>query len=686
MLIARHFNLSLRLHRGFTTTLLIRDTNMDKYSNLSREELIARLISLEKPIASSSKLPAVTPPRELTAYERKKAEKYAKANQKFDLTKYPCRKIALRFSYDGASYSGLATQKGKTGIAPPDDMASVITVEDILWKALAETRLVGEDQSMGNVGWSRCGRTDRGVSAGGQVVALWVRSRKVDQWEERRALEQFIVEKKREQGKVVDDEEDEIVGFIAEDSMVQIAESNGHLSDDASHEGSKRVEADPDAEELNYVSTLNAVLPSTIRIQAWSPVRTKFSARFDCRFRHYKYFFTSGCPFIKHTSSRGPVPQLDIPLMQKTAQKFLGDHDFRNFCKVDPSKQIDNYRRRIDGISIDRVSAPWPVARSSSAISNKSSEMTRGEDSETMYVLNLRGTAFLYHQVRHMVAVLFLVGANLEKPSIIDELLNVEKGGLARDRLLMRRRGLILDDQIIPTTLPSSTATTMNGYVASDNMIEDEALLLPSQMNVDELREEERSLLDLEVYDGKPEYKMASDRPLMLWECGFKDSDVQWRSGTYDGPLSPSSTNGKAGDGIAAISGDINSSTGSTIAMLHAHWSSFSITAELYKHFLLALPLDKKDEAGYIPSSLFFDQSSAPSLQKASSKTGSVSSKSPSYARQIVPLGDGHFKPVQNYKGLIKAKREETPDAKNARFLQGRGKRRAERKAAANED
>ena len=37
------------------------------------------------------------------------------------------------------------------------------------------------------------------------------------------------------------------------------------------------------------------------------------------------------------------------------------------------------------------------------------------------------GQAFLYHQVRCMMAILFLIGQGMEKPEVIDELLNIEK-------------------------------------------------------------------------------------------------------------------------------------------------------------------------------------------------------------------------------------------------------------------
>lgn len=44
-----------------------------------------------------------------------------------------------------------------------------------------------------------------------------------------------------------------------------------------------------------------------------------------------------------------------------------------------------------------------------------------------MYQLTLKGQAFLWHQVRCIVAVLLLIGENKESPEVIKELLDVEK-------------------------------------------------------------------------------------------------------------------------------------------------------------------------------------------------------------------------------------------------------------------
>ncbi|KAF9238321.1 pseudouridine synthase [Melanogaster broomeanus] len=258
------------------------------YETWSKEELIGRLTELE--------------------LRAKAAE-----GVRFHFKDRPLRKIAVKFCYSGWEYNGLAYQIDPTPLP---------TVEEVLFQAFAKARLVDAEAGLDGCGWERCGRTDVGVSAAGQVVSLWVRS----------ALP-----------------------------------VNG---------------AKP-PEELHYVSILNRVLPPTIRVLAWSPVSPDFSARFNCQHRHYKYFFTSH--------------DLDVSLMQQAASYLLGEHDFRNLSKIDPAKQITDFRRRIMRADISP---------------NK------------VYVFDLVGSAFLYHQVRHIMAILFLVGTGLEPPSIIPTLMN----------------------------------------------------------------------------------------------------------------------------------------------------------------------------------------------------------------------------------------------------------------------
>jgi len=350
------------------------------------------------PVTRISSSHSDTPQR--PAKSKVKAKEKDFSDQKpFDFSLHPQRKIALRFTYAGWEYGGLAYQAGPTPLP---------TVEGVLFDALVQTRLVDGAKGFEGCEWERCGRTDRGVSGAGNVVSLWVRS------------------------------------AIPQDTLAREGDIDGPLSSSDSQE-TPSSEAIPTTSvmkrELRYISVLNRVLPPTIRILAWSPVVPTFSSRFACKYRHYKYFFHSR--------------NLDIPRMQDAASRLMGEHDFRNLCKLDASKQITNFRRTI-------LQATISPAR-----------LEGKADLDRIWVFDLKGTAFLYNQVRHIVAVLFLIGAGLEHPSLITALVNVDRE---------------------------------NPYPPFK-----EGEGIPP------------------IVDRKPECQMADGLPLVLWDCAYSDEDVQWQ-------------------------------------------------------------------------------------------------------------------------------------------------------------
>ncbi|KAL9547549.1 hypothetical protein MBANPS3_006124, partial [Mucor bainieri] len=299
------------------------------YDKLTRPQLIAKIKSLEDKISTK------------THYI-----KHDKSRP-FDMTQYRQQRIALKVAYLGWNYSGFAAQGDET---------KTPTVEGQIFKALQSCKLITHPDQCH---FTRCGRTDKGVSGLGQVIALNVRS-----------------------------------------------SHSKHTSSSAA--------------SLPYIEILNRLLPDDIRILAWAPVDPSFNARFDCKSRTYKYFFQ------KET--------LDLELMRKAASFMMGSHDFRNFCRLDPSKNITNYERTVVSLDIKPATA---------AVSNSE-----------FYQVELKGTAFLWHQVRCIMAILFLVGQKLEKPEIV------------------------------------------------------------------------RELLDINTYTARPEYPMASDLPLLLYDCEF--DDIRW--------------------------------------------------------------------------------------------------------------------------------------------------------------
>ncbi|KAK7556072.1 pseudouridylate synthase-like protein 3 [Phyllosticta citricarpa] len=343
----------------------------------------------------------------------------------FDPSRYSTRLIALKFAYLGGNYYGFEHHANSAKPLP--------TIEEELWKALKKTRLIfptpKEGQSEGEVNWdgcdySKCGRTDRGVSAFGQVIAIRVRSSRP---------------KPRQQ----------------EDGIVE------------------EVPFDDVRDELPYTRMLNGVLPPDIRVLAWCPnPPANFSARFNCKERRYKYFFTNpafgpmfGSAGVFDGSNGRKMREgwLDIEAMREAASYLEGSHDFRNLCKVDPSKQITNFTRRIFHASIEKWSPGSGFAKytNSPALQipgvGKEREKITGLLNDSVdangpgvFVFNVHGSAFLWHQVRHLIAVLFLVGQGLEKPTIVKELLDIETNPTKPKYEMAADAPLVLWDCLFP--------------------------------------------------------------------------------------------------------------------------------------------------------------------------------------------------------------------------------------------
>lgn len=289
------------------------------YSKWSKKELLSRIFELEGRTPALSAVSETQPAIDSSSVVASVSKK--KKGKPFDFSKYQKRKVALRFAYLGWNYQGLALQAEGTELP---------TVEGKIMEALHKVKLIGSLEQ-NDCEFSRCGRTDRGVSAMNQVISLKVRSKLTEE----------------------------------------------QLRDSAN-----------DDLEIDYIKVLNQALPEDVRMHSVClRPGEDFDARFSCTFRHYKYIF----------DGRG----LDIARMNEAASHFLGENDFRNFCKIDASKQINNFKRTILMSEIDEL-----------------------PDKKGFYVYNLKGTAFLWHQVRCMIAVLLSCGQQLESPDIVKQLLD----------------------------------------------------------------------------------------------------------------------------------------------------------------------------------------------------------------------------------------------------------------------
>lgn len=330
---------------------------------LSKEQLIDRIIRLE------SKL---NPQLE---------EKNKKIRRPMQWSKFTFRPVVFHVLYLGWPYHGVAYQP-----AQPYSVEPVPTVEGEFFEACKRIRVFPND-SVEDCHFSRSGRTDAGVSAFCQMFGMRVRS---------------------------------------------------NLSQEALQLNPMQTDG-----ELDYLSMLNGNLPSTIRVLGWAPmpicsiasksrsneqpvekgtdsinappkieketdsvnatpsdeldsISTKWNARFSCSFRQYKYLFLAN-------------KSLNIEAMRQAANHLIGEHNFRFFCRMDENTKTappgtKNYQRIIEMVEIkEAFDSPSSLYR--------------------VYQFNVRGSGFLYNQIRCIMGVLYHVGLGKEDPSIVSKML-----------------------------------------------------------------------------------------------------------------------------------------------------------------------------------------------------------------------------------------------------------------------
>lgn len=400
------------------------------YQDWSKDRLVGRVKELEEQLhrlarAGSRQNQAAAPARQEGEKKKKKKDK------KMDPSKYSTRLIALKLAYLGKRYGGFEHQAG----------ATTPSIEDELWKALVKSCLIWPDQpdkvDFGPWEYSKCGRTDRGVSAFGQVIGIRVRSNRP------------VERNRRPEG------EGKGEGEGQGDGDTEMAGAGGEQPVDVD---AGKPAWDPVADEINYPKILNRLLPPDIRVLAWAPtLPPNFSARFSCWERQYRYFFTQPA-FAPLPASLEPSKSaaggrkegwLDIDAMRAAAKLFEGVHDFRNFCKVDGGKQITNFTRRVfeaDVVEVEDAASALPYLSQQ----DFGPAGLAGGAYPKVYYFHVRGSAFLWHQIRHMVAILFAVGQGLEKPSLVTDLLDVSKQPRKPNYVMAEEVPLVLWDCIFP--------------------------------------------------------------------------------------------------------------------------------------------------------------------------------------------------------------------------------------------
>ena len=274
-----------------------------------------------------------------------------KKRKEFEMGYYARRHVALHICYFGQKYDGFASQNSTSN-----------TVEEYLFAALIKAKLIKDRKSCS---YSRCGRTDKGVSAITQVLTITLRSKLKNP----QPVESTI-----------------LPSIPKQSNESQINELN-NLSSNTSFL------KETDKDEIDYVNILNRLLPDNIMVLGWCPAPSfDFKARFNAESRTYRYYFYK----------RG----MDLDAMKLAISYLIGEHDFRNFCKID-IMNTRNFIRVIKEADIVELNQDH-------------------KEPESICYIMIKGNAFLWHQVRFIATILFHIGRGEENPELVKDLLNIK--------------------------------------------------------------------------------------------------------------------------------------------------------------------------------------------------------------------------------------------------------------------
>jgi len=363
--------------------------------------------------------------------------------------KYRTRHVALQFSYDGTDFTGFAQNIGKEC----DN-----SVEKAVFAALEKTRLLVQPDEHGiqssnvkmtannekhttdnNINiekedneasartaaqYSRCGRTDKGVHAHGQVIAIYLKSAFP-------LTAQLLDGTDGSSNKLL---EETMLPKNSIDGLECLVQPKSKKSKASNNDNNQILPLQQKTiTEYDYPRILNNILPPSIRILGWCPVSSEFSARFSCSQRTYRYFF--------------PRRNLDLSAMAQGLQYMMGKHDFRNVCKMN-CEQVYNFERML---MKGKVVSPQKVYTVSMEEENPSIHSVNDGDTEQtsphdMCHVEIIGQAFLWHQIRCIMSILFYIGRKLESPSIVQQLFDIETNPAKPSYEMASDSALVLQD------------------------------------------------------------------------------------------------------------------------------------------------------------------------------------------------------------------------------------------------
>jgi tRNA pseudouridine38-40 synthase len=198
----------------------------------------------------------------------------------------------------------------------------------------------------------------------------------------------------------------------------------------------------------NLLRALNRTLPGSIRITAAQIVPGTFHARHSAVAKTYEYRVlpiepaaAQICPPFLSRYVYAYSWRINLGLLQRAAQAFLGEHDFRGFAASDPdlstrSQDVNSppirQKHRMDGAPGQSAEDPsiQVEARTTVRTVYSSEWHEQTTDGFLLLIYRVRGNGFLHHMVRNLVGTMLDIGRGYMSLDDIPSIL------AARDRRL----------------------------------------------------------------------------------------------------------------------------------------------------------------------------------------------------------------------------------------------------------
>jgi tRNA pseudouridine38-40 synthase len=163
----------------------------------------------------------------------------------------------------------------------------------------------------------------------------------------------------------------------------------------------------PDPERLTR--SLNKQLRGRIQVLNARVVDDQFHARFDARWREYRYLvFEATPPGLDVTNAWSwtvPGP-LDLELMNTVSAQMVGTHDFRAFCRRPTNSLVDEpLLRRVIESRWERLDDTW--------------SLTPGRVPALKFTI--RAQSFCHNMVRCVTSLIVEIGQNRWPPETLSE-------------------------------------------------------------------------------------------------------------------------------------------------------------------------------------------------------------------------------------------------------------------------